>query len=120
MEAVVGHQDLVFYLADDTVTHHQWKRFFPGADGPDPRAVNPRLLDNYPPESPPALGLSLDLRSRMQEALKGERFLWLVGDLETPPGSTHFQEFRDLLRKQFSMDTQEDAPKQVFLLTPKR
>ena len=115
VEATVGATDLVFYLAPHGVTYAHWTRFFPGADGADRRALNPRLLD-YPQLRP---ALPDELASRVQEALAGKRPLWLVGDLSNPPGSQRFQEFRDLLQAKFSFSVPAGAPKNVFLLTPK-
>jgi hypothetical protein len=111
--AAVGEEDLVFFLAGNTLTHNHWRRFFPGAAGPNPRAVNPRLLDRD-------AALLSDLRRRMQAALAGDRTLWLVGNLDEAPGGPGFDEFRDLLRKQFTLHAPPGVPEHVFLLTPKR
>ncbi|MEE9126871.1 MAG: hypothetical protein V3U11_06995 [Planctomycetota bacterium] len=115
VQETVGPTDLVFYLAPHGITYSHWRRFFPGADGPDRRALNLSLLD-YPSLRP---ALPDELGSRVQQAHAGTRRLWLVGHPWSPPGGHRFREFRDLLEKKFSFDVPEGAPDDVYLLTPK-
>ncbi|MHC4515304.1 MAG: hypothetical protein ACYTGO_05145 [Planctomycetota bacterium] len=113
----VDTQDLVIYLADDVVTWQHWRRFFPGATGPDRRALNLRLLDRQPAAQ--RSRLQNVLSSWVQEALAGRRPLWLAGDLSNPSGSKPFQNACELLRSQFRFRTPENAPQHLFRLVPR-